>query len=195
MTSTLKWTRSATLPSSEMPLERSEGDAVRASSERLRGHLTASNERRPLRLQLNSTMGDGTQDGTWWPQTRDLSIELPDLVDNFPEGYGQVDRIVVARPDWDTAPRQVRVRRGPLEVGPGPRDIAHQILLSMSTRREIALVVTPPERPPSAHAPAHPAGSRSALDVENADRDVLSHWTDGGDTWWEFEAGAPSHRA
>ena len=164
---------------------------MRASSERLRGHLTASNERRPLRLQLNSTMGDGTQDGTWWPQTRDLSIELPDLVDHFPEGYGLVDRIIVARPDWDTAPRQVWVRRGPLEVGPCPRDIAHQILLSMSTRRKIALVVTPPEAPPSAHASAHRALSKSALDVDDTDPDALSPWTDAGDTWWEFKAGAP----
>jgi hypothetical protein len=139
-------------------------------------------------------MGDGTQDGTWWPQTRDLSIELPDLVDNFPEGYGLVDRILVARPDWDTAPRQVLVRRGPLEVGPCPRDIAHQVLLSMSTRREIALIVTSPEGPRSAHASAHPVRSKSALDVDTRDRGALSHWTDAGDTWWDFEAGAPSHR-
>jgi hypothetical protein len=169
-------------------------DVMEASTERLPSHLTASDERRPLRLQLNGTMGDGTQDGTWWPQTRDLSVELPDLVDNFPEDYGLVDRIVFARPDWDTAPRQVRVHRGLLEVGPCPRDTAQQVLLSMSTRREIALVVTPPEGPPSADTGAHPTLSKPALDTENEDPDAVLPWTDAGDTWWEPEAGAPSDR-
>jgi hypothetical protein len=167
---------------------------MRASTEQLHNHLTASNGRRPLRLQLNGTMGDGTQDGTWWPQTRDLRVELPDLVDNFPEHYGSVDRIVFARPDWETAPRQVRVHRGLLEVAPCLRDTAQQVLLSMSTRREIALVVTPPEQPPSTDTGAHPTPIKPPLDIENEDPDAVLPWTDAGDSWWAPEAGAPSDR-
>jgi hypothetical protein len=167
---------------------------VRASTEQLQTDRTSIEERRPLRLQLNGAMGDGTQDGTWWPQTRDLTIELPDLVDNFPEDYGLVDRIVFARPDWDSAPRQVRVQRGLLQVGPYSSGTVNQLLLSMSMRRDITLVVTPPEAPPSAGTDARPTLSRLALDIENDNPDVLLLWTDTGDTWWEPEAGAPSHR-
>jgi hypothetical protein len=167
---------------------------MRASTERLDTHVAAVSERGPLRLQLNGTMGDGTQDGTWWPRTRDLHLELPDLVDNFPTDYGLVDRILFARADWDTAPRQVRAHRGLLEVGPSPRDRAHQVLLSMSTRREIALVVTPSEELPSTDAGAHPTLSKPALNIEDEDPDALLLWTDAGDTWWEPEAGAPSHQ-
>jgi hypothetical protein len=168
---------------------------MKASTEQLPARLTSTTKRRPLRLQLNRTMGDGTQDGTWWPQTRDPNIELPDLVDNFPKGYGLVDRIVLARPDWDTAPCRVRVARGLLPVGPWPRETDSQVLLSMSTRREIALVVTPPEGMLSALTGAHPTVSRPAVDMESEDPDAVSLWTDAGDTWWEYEEGAPSLRS
>jgi uncharacterized protein DUF5994 len=168
---------------------------MKASTEELPTRLTSVTKRQPLRLQLNRTMGDGTQDGTWWPQTRDPDIELPDLVDNFPKVYGLVDRIVLARPDWDTAPCQVRVARGLLPVGPCPRETDSQVLLSMSTRREIALVVTPPEELPPAVTGAHPTFSRHAMDMESEDPDAVWLWTDAGDTWWEYEEGAPSLRS
>jgi hypothetical protein len=50
-------------------------------------------------------------DGSRSPQSRDLSLELADLVDDFPIML-EVHRAVVSRPDWDTAPHRVRVRRG-----------------------------------------------------------------------------------
>ena len=33
-----------------------------------------------------------------------------------------------------------------------------------------------------------------ASDIEDEDLDAVLLWTDEGDTWWEPEAGAPSHR-
>ena len=168
---------------------------MKASTEQLPARLTSTTKRRPLRLQLNRTMGDGTQDGTWWPQTRDPNIELPDLVDNFPKVYGLVDRIVLARPDWDTAPCRVRVARGLLPVGPWPRETDSQVLLSMSTRREIALVVAPPEGPPFRETSAPPTLSKPTSIIEDEDPDAVLLWTDAGDTWWEYQSGAPSLRS
>jgi hypothetical protein len=140
-------------------------------------------------------MGDGTQDGTWWPQTRDPNIEVPDLVDNFPKVYGRVDRIVLARTDWDTAPSQVRVARGLLPIGLCQGETDSQVLLSMSTRHEIALVLTPPEEMLSAVTGAHPTVSIPAVDMGSEDPDPVWLWTDAGDTWWGYEEGAPSLRS
>jgi hypothetical protein len=94
----------------------------------------------PLRLRLNETMGDGASDGCWSPQSRDLSLELADLVDNFPIALGEVRRVVVSRPDWDRAPHRVRVARGLLKVGSYPGDDNHQVWLRASTRRLMRLV-------------------------------------------------------
>jgi hypothetical protein len=104
----------------------------------------ASKVRAPLRLQLNTELGQGPLDGSWWPQSRDLSLELADLVDHFPQEHGQVYRAVFSRPDWDTAPHRVRVNRGRLiKVGSFPRDDTHQIWLMMASRRMIGLYVEP----------------------------------------------------
>ncbi len=116
--------------------------------------MTASSEvspppdpaaRLPLRLELNGRLGEGPLDGSWWPQSRDISVELRDLVDHFPGEYGQVYRAVFSRPDWDTAPHRVQVQRGPIKVGSFPGDDTHQIWLTMSNHRMIGLSVTAPE--------------------------------------------------
>jgi hypothetical protein len=108
------------------------------------GTSSAPKDRLPLRLQLNSKLGQGRLDGSWWPQSRDLAVELADLVDHFPAEPGVVYRAVFSRPDWDTAPHKVRVARGIIKVGSFPRDDNHQIWLTMSNRRMIGLSVKPP---------------------------------------------------
>ena len=145
--------------------------------------------RLPLRLQLNPTMGDGTQDGTWWPQSRDLDVELADLVDHFPEEHGRINRAVFSRPDWDTAPHRVRVDRGMLHVGSFPRRDTHQIWLSMDRGRRIVLTVTAPETPDRRDGDAPAGGAQNA-----SDPDVLLHWADEGGSFWEPHTVAPSHR-
>src|SRR3954468_4174155 len=120
-------------------------------------------ERVPLRLRLNQTMGDGALDGSWWPQTRDLSLELADLVDNLPVELGEIHRVVFSRPDSDTAAHRVPVARGLLKVGSYPREDNHQVWLRTSTRRIMRLAVTapesspPPPPPPAARQPTHPS--------------------------------------
>ncbi len=95
----------------------------------------------PLRLQLSESAGHDPLDGSWWPQSRDLDVELADLVDHFPKSRGEVYRAVVSRPDWDAAPHVVRVARGRLKVGSYPREDNHQVWLSMSNRELIRLSV------------------------------------------------------
>ena len=38
-------------------------------------------------------------DGGWWPQSRDLAVELADLVDHFPQAHGRIQRAVYSPPE------------------------------------------------------------------------------------------------
>ena len=158
---------------------------------------TTSVGRLPLRLRLRRRLGDGALDGSWWPRSRDLSLELADLVQNFPIELGQVRRVVFSRADWDTAPHRVRVARGLIKVGSYPRDDTHQVWLSMSTHTMIRLAVMDSEgseQPPPLTrlaAPARPA----AADVGDEQRlGDDSHWHDDGGSWWDPHPVAPSER-
>lgn len=162
-------------------------------------HLTSSPTTRvarlPLRLRLQPVLSEGALDGSWWPQSRDLSLELADLVDNFPVELGQVQRVVFSRPDWDAAPHRVRVARGLIKVGSYPHDDTHQVWLSMSTHTMIRLSVATPagsSRPPAptgVAAPGRPAvGDESVSD----ELDANSHWNDDGGSWWDPHPVAPS---
>lgn len=99
--------------------------------------------RAPLRLRLSPTPGKGPVDGGWWPQSRDLAIELADLVDHFPPDHGRVVRAIYSPPDWDEPPRQVAVASGRVKVGSFPRDDTHVIRLKLSDRRVVYVQVIP----------------------------------------------------
>ena len=92
--------------------------------------------------------GKGPLDGGWWPQSRDLTVELADLVDHFPPEHGRVVRATFSPPDWDPAPRRVPVRTGYVDAGSSPRDDTHVMLLRTSDRRELCLLVIPPDLTP-----------------------------------------------
>lgn len=154
-------------------------------------------ERLPLRLRLEPTLGDGALDGSWWPQSRDLSLELADLVDNFPVALGRVQRVVFSRPDWDTAPHRVRVSRGLIKVGSYPHDDTHQVWLSMSTHSMIRLSVTTSEGSSQASpstAVAAPSRPAAADERKSDEDDANSHWNDDGGSWWDTHLVAASAR-
>ena len=173
---------------------------------------TQAKQRFALRLHLSDPNERSAVDGSWWPQSRDLAVELADLVDHFPEQLGEVHRVVFSRPDWDTAPHRVRVARGLVKVGSYPRDDSHQVWLTMSTGQLIRLSVqtpepgpapmptatnlhTVPEPPPrtdAAHEPKLESELESELDSELEAEE--EHWTDEGGSWWASHQGPPSHR-
>ena len=188
-----------------------------------RSPYTQTEQRVGLRLHLSDSNERTDVDGSWWPQSRDLAIELADLVDHFPEQLGEVHRVVFSRPDWDTTPHRVRVARGMVKVGSYPRDDFHQVWLSMSTGQLIRLSVRTPERGP-APAPTltvtsvrplpEPPPLTDARDEPKPTREMASepgsepgsgpevdldaeeeHWTDEGGSWWAPHRGPPSHRS
>ena len=95
-----------------------------------------------LRLRMEPHLGRGALDGSWWPRSRDLDLEVADLLDHFPPELGRVRRVVFSPTDWDTAPRRVKVARGWVKVGSYPRDDTHQVWLAMFTGQVIRLGVT-----------------------------------------------------
>src|SRR5215204_1198114 len=99
----------------------------------------------PLRLRIAAHTGRGQVDGGWWPQSRDLAVELADLVDHFPREAGRIERAVISLPDWDPSPRRVPVARGFVKVGTFPKnDNSHVILLKTPDNRVLRILVVPP---------------------------------------------------
>lgn len=98
----------------------------------------------PLRLRLAEHPERDQEDGAWWPYSRDLAVEVADLVDHFPAESGRISRVLFSPPDWDPAPRRIPVARGYVKVGSFPRDDTHLVLLSMADRTVLRLRVVPP---------------------------------------------------
>ena len=98
----------------------------------------------PLRLRMTEEPRTHPLDGGWWPQSRDLTAELADLVDHFPSNGGRVVRATFSPPDWDDQPRRVPIARGYVQVGFSPHDDTHVMMLKTSERNELCLLVIPP---------------------------------------------------
>ena len=171
--------------------------------------MTTSNTSPPpargrLRLRLSDTPpGSQPLDGGWWPQSRDLTTELAQLVDDFPPDRGRIVRVLFSAPDWDDAPKRVPTGRGYVKTGFDPRDDTHVVVLSTSDRQELCLLVVPPDLSRSkgeeallaAVTPRYansPAALLKAV-LEQPDVDDGDRWNDEGEAWWGSDT-APSYR-
>ena len=149
--------------------------------------------------------GPGRQrlDGGWWPHSRDLAVELADLVDHFPADRGRIVRAVFSPPDWDARPHRISVSRGTMKVGSFPRDDTHEIQLLLSDRSVLRILVAPPglseaQGTEALFAAARPGNQHTATSVletvtEHPDSDPSDHWNDDGGAWWTSGV-APSSR-
>jgi hypothetical protein len=129
-------------------------------------------------------------DGGWWPQSRDLPVELADLVDHFPVELGRIVRALVSPPDWEPAPRRIPVSGGFVKAGSFPRDDTHLINLTTSDRRVLHVLVVPPgytrdQGDEALLAAATRGNAHSATDLleevtDHPDVDPMDHWNDDG---------------
>lgn len=157
--------------------------------------MTTSNvlnplRRSPLRLRMAVHPGRGKLDGGWWPQSRDLAVELADLVDHFPPEWGRIVRATFSPPDWDPAPRRIRVARGYVKVGSFPRDDTHLVLLKTADHAVLRVLVVPvgmssdqgDEALLAAATPGYAHTAACLLDTvsEHPDIDPEDHWSDDG---------------
>lgn len=159
--------------------------------------------RQPLRLRLVETPGKQPLDGGWWPQSRDLTTELGELVDNFPAEHGRIVRVIFSQPDWDDSPKRVPTARGYVKAGFDPQDDTHVVVLMTSDRKELVLLVVPSDLPRrkgeeallAAVTPGYATSPTALLTAirEIPDVDEADQWNDEGEAWWGSDT-APSYR-
>ena len=169
--------------------------------------MTTSNVPIPLRrIRLRLSMGKapapGGLQGGWWPQSRDLAVELADLVDHFPPEWGRIVRATFSPPDWDPAPRRIPTARGDVKVGSFPRDDTHLVLLKTTDHAVLRVLVVPPGMSPdqgdeallAAATPGYAHTAACLLDTvsEHPDVDPEDHWSDDGGAWLGPHPAAPS---
>ena len=60
-----------------------------------------------VRVSLRANAGDGSSafDGAWFPRTRDLAVELPELIAELDRRGVRVERFTYALDAWDAPPR------------------------------------------------------------------------------------------
>ena len=104
------------------------------SNDPILGSTIRASSRAPLRLRIAEHSCRNRLDGGRCPQSRDLAVELADLVDHFPAQYGRIVHALVFRPDWKVAPRRIPFTGGCVKVGFFPRDDTHLIDLKASER-------------------------------------------------------------
>jgi hypothetical protein len=131
-------------------------------------------------------------------------VELADLVDHFPAQYGRIVRVLVSAPDWEPAPRRIRITGGHVQVGPIPRNDPHVIRLETSDRAMLRVLVVPPgftrdqgsEALLAAATAGHAHSAQSLLDevTDHPGVDPRDHWSDAGGSWWGPDLRAPSFR-
>lgn len=152
------------------------------------------------RLRLAGDLDRSTLDGGWWPRSRHLADELPQLLDHLPARVGRVVHVVVSPPDWDEVPRRVLRHGGQTKVGSFPRDDSHAVLLMTSTRVLRLLVVPASTEELHAHTllavASHPGNHQTAAELLGHDAEDLASetlWEDEGGHYWGV-GGHPSER-
>ena len=66
-----------------------------------------------VRVSLRADAGDGDSafDGAWFPRTRDLAVEVPELIAELDRRGVRVERFTYALDAWSPAPRKLVVAR------------------------------------------------------------------------------------
>ncbi|MEU5597177.1 DUF5994 family protein [Streptomyces sp. NPDC020298] len=156
----------------------------------------------PLRLTLaRAGAPPALIDGAWWPRSRNLTEQLPALVEYLDPLWGRITRVAVSRTFWPVIPGEVpahghMVRVGWSNAGQDP----HKLLLLSYTFGRWDLLVIPPETEPATAArlmatatdPSrnrtasglmHEAESFRAMTEDEADADSMR------EAVWESEGG------
>lgn len=155
----------------------------------------------PIRIRMAATSSGNHLDAAWWPRSRDVAVELANLVDHLAPTSGRIIRALVCAGDWNATPRHIPVRGGHLKVGFFPRDDTHLIVLTTAERLMLCVLVVPPEFTQAQageallpSAIARRARSTSELlheAVAHADTNPLNRWLDDGGSWWPGAATLP----
>ncbi|WP_406059806.1 DUF5994 family protein [Streptomyces sp. NBC_01077] len=104
-----------------------------------------------LSLTPKTTLA-GLLDGAWWPRSRDLTTELPPLVDALEERWGRITRVAVNPARWPVVPHKVAVTGHIVHVGWFTEQDPDKMILLSYTVGRCDLLVIPSETEPAAAA-------------------------------------------
>ncbi|MEU3304541.1 DUF5994 family protein [Streptomyces sp. NPDC006678] len=157
----------------------------------------------PARLSLTPPgSAPGLLDGAWWPRSRDLSRELPALVDVLDARWGRITRVTVNPAHWPVIPHKVPVPGRTVHVGWFAHEQdPHKLILLSYTAGRWDLLVIPPETGADAaarlmSAAATPGGLLTASGLmagEDTTRDATE--TLSREEEWETDGGHASATA
>jgi hypothetical protein len=121
-----------------------------------------------LRLKPKTTKPTGYVDGGWWPRSRDLTVELPELVRVLGVRLGGVTRVAFPLGAWRTAPRTIVVDARAIALEGFNSQDQHVLHVSGPDRQRISVLVIPPDTLTVAAHGAMMMASRR----DNADRPI-----------------------
>jgi hypothetical protein len=129
-----------------------------------------------LKLKPKSSGTTGFVDGGWWPRSRDLPAELPDLLAVLAVRLGPIQRVNYRLSDWEPAVRRIVVDGALVHLG-GYRGRPMSTVDVIAAKERVTLLVVPPDAAAgTAHRAMQVSGQR-----DNADRvaDLLAASEDG----------------
>lgn len=159
----------------------------------------------PPRLQLKPGVPTTAfVDGGWWPESRNLTAELPALLIALTPTIGRVALVGYHRAGWDAAPDHVDTGDERVLLRGWTADVPHSVVVIADSGQCVTLLVVSPESPESAaqHALSAASAPTPALDAEpghlvdpsmtgtvdristlegasaSADRDRIARWVD-----------------
>jgi len=99
-----------------------------------------------VRLRSEGAPADVAFDGAWWPRSRLLSVELPELVAALDSLGVRVERFTYAGEAWDEPPaRKVAVGSRTVRTGAFRSMDLQLVSLTADGDRRLDLLVVPPE--------------------------------------------------
>ncbi|HTY34881.1 DUF5994 family protein [Mycobacterium sp.] len=106
-------------------------------------------------------------DGAWWPRSRHLAEELPDLVASVSDRLGQVVMIGYRRNGWDETPPLVEIAGHTVELLGFTSDEPASVIVIGADGRHLTLHVIPPDTSErdARQALAEASGSADAADT------------------------------
>ncbi|TCO54253.1 DUF5994 family protein [Actinocrispum wychmicini] len=128
--------------------------------------LATELSRHTLRLRLKpKAPATGHVDGAWWPRSRDLSVELPELLVVLAVRLGHVVRVTYNLDAWHPTARHLIAQGGVVRLEGFRSQPADIVTVIGTDRQRLTLLVVPPNTSPAnAHHTMMTASSRGNRD-------------------------------
>ncbi|MFG3495795.1 DUF5994 family protein [Streptomyces sp. NPDC047928] len=101
-----------------------------------------------LRLQTTHSR-EGVLDGAWWPRSRDVTAELPALIQVLTGHLGPITRVGLDTAAWEEVPTRVVVDDRVVHLDSFPLG-DDTVLITRGDSDHFALMVVPPDTTPDA---------------------------------------------